>query len=330
MALSTLCLLLFLSLTGVINGAGNCSGSNTVSMDMNMLRGFTQEEYQKSIIDYWTPERIASARPMQPKIIRNGNIPFVKNHEDNEIERILTPSTILPDARVSTSPCVGRAFFTYGSLTYWCSGSVINASNMDTVLTAGHCVFNTTSKEWAKNFIFIPAYNNNSRPYGTFTARKLVTTQQWMSNANFSHDMAFAIMSPDGTGTHIQQKAGCGLGLLLNCPVNVNTTVFGYGEQTNNGETISTCAAKTQTPSILGFAFLFAIFTPNYDGSQITCNLEGGSSGGPWFQQYNANTMSGLIMGVMSFETTLAPGSRYAACFRQGNMGQLFANCQNA
>ncbi|CAF4256881.1 unnamed protein product, partial [Adineta steineri] len=79
-----------------------------------------------------------------------------------------------------------------------------------------------------------------------------------------------------------------------------------------------------------GLINTFPAFFPNYDGSQITCDLEGGSSGGPWFQQYNANTMSGLIMGVMSFDTELDETKRYAACFRQGNMGQLYANCQSA
>ncbi|CAF4958994.1 unnamed protein product, partial [Rotaria magnacalcarata] len=40
---------------------------------------------------------------------------------------------------------------------------------------------------------------------------------------------------------------------------------------------------------------------------QITCGMNGGSSGGPWIRNYNSNTGSGLQVAVTSFGSSLAP-----------------------
>ncbi|CAF1197440.1 unnamed protein product [Adineta steineri] len=333
MALSTLCLLLFLSLTDVINGAGNCIDSSTVSVNVPISGGCTQGGYRQSVIDYWTPERMASAKPMQRKITIKGNIPFVKNHKDNEIERILTPSTIQSNTRgAQNPPASGRVFFNYGNMSYSCSGSVVTANNTATVVTAGHCVYDNDTKQWATNWIFVPDYNNGSAPYGIFTARILITTPEWKNNANFSYDVALAIMCPNN-GTHIQTKVGGGFTVSLNASQTGSTIVRGYPGNMNNAQTMSNCTGSTTKPGTALLSPFSISGIKNYDGFEIYCTMGPGSSGGPWVRPFNSSTSLGLQVSGTSFGIVflgIQLPYLYGPRYQQSNIGKLMDACQSA
>ncbi len=82
------------------------------------------------------------------------------------------------------------------------------------VSTAGHCV-NEGPGAYATNWAFVPAYDDGARPYGTFTARSLVTTTQWQSSGDFDYDVAFAVMNPVG-GIDLTDTVGSqGIGFNL-------------------------------------------------------------------------------------------------------------------
>ena len=51
----------------------------------------------------------------------------------------------------------------------------MRSANRDTVLTAGHCV-NDGPGAFHTNWMFVPGYRDGARPYGTWTARDLLTT----------------------------------------------------------------------------------------------------------------------------------------------------------
>ena len=104
-------------------------------------------------------------------------------------------------------------FFTLGGLDYVCSGSATSSTNGDVVSTAGHCV-NEGPGAWATNWAFVPAYNNGSAPYGTWTARNLVTTGQWANSGDINYDTGFAVMNTNG-GSHLTSVVG-GQGVAFN------------------------------------------------------------------------------------------------------------------
>ena len=82
------------------------------------------------------------------------------------------------------------------------------------VATAGHCV-NEGPGAYATNWAFVPAYDDGARPYGTFTARSLVTTTQWANSGDFDYDVAFAVMNPVG-GVDLTDTVGSqGIGFNL-------------------------------------------------------------------------------------------------------------------
>jgi V8-like Glu-specific endopeptidase len=101
---------------------------------------------------------------------------------------------------------VGRVFFIKGGLAYSCSASVIGDY---AIWTAGHCVHpgNGDPNGWHTSWIFIPAYKDNLRPYGTWQADYMYTTDQWMNSADARYDYAVVIVKPLNSLT-IRQTVG--------------------------------------------------------------------------------------------------------------------------
>ncbi|UJR20698.1 hypothetical protein I4U23_023819 [Adineta vaga] len=320
--LSSVVFLLILGLVSNINAGVIGSEFGDVSYDVPIPRGYTREEYVKSVVDYWTPERMASAKPLHPVISKSQATFFAKTSENNEIEQVLTPSALLADTRgATTPPACGRAFFKMGTNTYVCSGSVVNAANRDTVVTAGHCVFNSTSKQWVTDFIFVPDYDSKQRPFGTFVSRKLATKQLWKDKGDYNNDVAIVLLNTNENGQHAQDVTGA-FGISLNPAAVANTNAFGFPMNINSGETMSTCASASKRPNLL--------LMSSFKGLQITCNMGGGASGGPWLQNYNSATKQGQQVSVTSFSYSFAPGKIQGPYFNKDNIGSLFDENQNA
>ena len=102
----------------------------------------------------------------------------------------------MPEA---AQPRFGKVFFSIGSSNYVCSGTATNSTNGSVVTTAGHCA--SDNGTFVSNFAFVPAYDNNARPYGTWTARTLFTTTQWRNGEDYDYDTAFAVMNKNGGQT---------------------------------------------------------------------------------------------------------------------------------
>jgi V8-like Glu-specific endopeptidase len=192
----------------------------------------------------------------------------------------------------------GKVFFTLGGTNYVCSGSSTTSSNHDLVLTAGHCV-NEGPGAYATNFAFVPAYDDGARPFGTFTARQLVTTTQWRTSGDFNYDVAFAVMNPLG-GSDLTDTVGSqGIGFNLSRGQYMHS--FGYPQASPyDGSDIAWCHGTAIQDS--------------FGGSQdqgLKCNLTGGSSGGPWFTGYSTGTGVGTLNSLNSFKYRGGPLKSY-------------------
>jgi V8-like Glu-specific endopeptidase len=182
----------------------------------------------------------------------------------------------------------GKVFFTLGGTNYVCSGSATTSSNRDVVLTAGHCV-NEGPGAYATNFAFVPAYDDGDRPFGTFTARSLVTTSQWANAGDFDYDVGFAVVNTVG-GQHLTDVVGS-QGIGFNQPRGELTYSFGYP------------AARPYDGTDIAYCY-DTVFADTYGGSQdqgMDCDMTGGSSGGPWLIDYSAGAGVGTLNSVNSF-----------------------------
>src|SRR5262249_10349263 len=72
---------------------------------------------------------------------------------------------------------VGHLYFHTPSGDFQCSASVIRLS---TIATAGHCV-NDGSGHYYSKWLFIPAQNGSSAPYGKWGWSNAITTSAWYS-----------------------------------------------------------------------------------------------------------------------------------------------------
>jgi V8-like Glu-specific endopeptidase len=251
------------------------------------------------VVEYWTPQRMRNAVPADV---------LVADRDKSSAGGSVAAGrpTVVPQAKAQPTAVAdflggyysgggevrdttGKVFFTLGGANYVCSGSAVSSGNEDVVLTAGHCV-NEGPGAYATNWAFVPGYDDGARPYGTFTARQLTTTTQWASSGDFDYDVAFAVMNTLN-GSHLTEVVG-GQSIGFNQARGQYTYSFGYpAANPYDGSDIAWCHGT--------------VVQDTYGGSSdqgLNCNMTGGSSGGPWFVNYNESTGVGTLSSVNSFK----------------------------
>jgi hypothetical protein len=219
------------------------------------------------VSDYWSTSRMRDARPAQEPAASTASSSTVARGAATKVAAKKPPSTPTPAA--STVATTGKVFFTLGGVNYVCSGAATSSSNRDVVTTAGHCV-NEGPGAFATNWAFVPAYNNGSRPYGTWTARTLVTTSAWANQGDINYDGGFAVLNTLN-GAHLTDVVG-GQGIGFNLARGLTYNAYGYpAAPPFNGETLKSCSG-TASDDVWG----------GTQSQAITCDMTGGSSGGPW------------------------------------------------
>ncbi|WP_327132756.1 peptidase [Streptomyces sp. NBC_01343] len=194
----------------------------------------------------------------------------------------------------------GRVFFTFGDRTASCSGDSISSANGSTVITAGHCV--KYQGTWHTNWIFVPAYENGNAPYGQWSATKTFATDQWAASEDMNMDVGLAVVAPLN-GQKLSQVVGA-QGILFNGGYNKKMYSFGFpAAAPYDGTKLVYCSGNT------GKDFLLT------KDHSLGCNMTGGSSGGPWFQDFNEATGLGTQVSVNSFGYTFLPNRMFGPYF---------------
>ncbi len=186
----------------------------------------------------------------------------------------------------------GRVFFLFKGRPASCSGDAVTSANKSTVLTAGHCV--KMEGSWHTNWVFVPAYNNGNRPYGTWTARVIMATPQWVATEDLNFDVGAAVVNTL-SGKKLTAVVG-GQGVAFNQARLQAMYAFGYpAGAPYDGTRLIYCNGPTITDAVLS------------TDHGMLCDMTGGSSGGPWFLNFNPATGLGIQNSVNSFKITLVP-----------------------
>ena len=222
-------------------------GPTTPTARLSAGQTFSEAE-ANAAVQYWTRERMANAKPMNMRSLpgQDGNIarppaPATVAHGflDGKAPASsgTAPSSVPASERywqgsnlAAPARSTGKLFFEtwvptqrrFGNAV--CSATVIAAENRSTVWTAGHCVLNTYSNVWNRNYIFCPGYRDNNGvpgeaedcPFGKWKVRYHATTQQWRD----------AICSPTGPCTRVEFNHD--LGALLTYPLDGVDTGSGW------------------------------------------------------------------------------------------------------
>jgi V8-like Glu-specific endopeptidase len=254
---------------------------------------------QQRVLEYWTAERIASAKPRD----------FIKTADGKFVPKAKPGGgggggSVTGASWTQGGPVVGRTgkvLFTMGGSNWVCSASVINDSRPDysLVLTAGHCAYDETTGQPASMWTYVPSFDTAptftcaQSTHGCWTAVGLVADSGYAYAGSFNtratvHDFAVAIVGEGSNGTQLDANPRGSYpiaypGISTGDPVHS----FGYPAAGRyKGKDLTYCSGPT--------------FNDASNGNLtwgIACNMTGGSSGGPWlggFTAAGAGTLTSL------------------------------------
>jgi len=146
------------------------------------LDQYTPEERAQMMRDYWTPERIKTAIPLDlPTADAND---FTRAIDWKAVSTAQNgPMQVLSEPALPQTGQSPYAVTNYGRVNgkvkfrnakdgrwYECSGSAVNSSSKRLVATAAHCVHGGPGGTWHQNWTFIPNYSYGWQPYAEFPA----------------------------------------------------------------------------------------------------------------------------------------------------------------
>lgn len=291
----------------VMAGTAGLSGpAGAASEKANRVGGSAHDR----VVAFWTNERVAKAIP--------------RDFEFDPSTRSFRPRAATSGGSGTSSSTIGsswtsggevlkttgKVLFAMGGTYYVCSASVADdaVSGRSIILTAGHCAYDETGGAFATNWMFVPDYDsaavtlNTSGSFcattslGCWTASALVVARGFASAGGFNnqaivHDYAFAVVGAGGKSGTAQLDATVGGHPIQFSAVSggANTHLFGYPAAGKyKGKDLVYCRGS------LGFDPYIANAT-----YRVGCNMNGGSSGGPWFTPFSGG--SGTMMSVNSY-----------------------------
>jgi hypothetical protein len=226
---------------------------------------------QQAVLSYWTTARMKSAIPREKTYVANQGLAGKGKPGGG--------TSGAQAVQVPASPLFGKVFFTEKGLNYVCSGTVTQSSSGSLVTTAGHCV-NEGPGAYVTNFAFVPKYENGARPYGTFTAASLLTTDQWRTSGDFDHDIGFAVMNPLA-GRTLAATVGGSYPIAFNLGYGRTFDAYGYPQASPyDGQTLWRCSGPT------------TMDTRGSTDNRLPCSMTGGSSGGGWITGGQLNSLN--------------------------------------
>jgi len=254
-----------------------------------------RDEAHQRIVDYWTPERMAEAQPRDVAVL--GTRPG--NSGASGQDRVLVGTWKESGARVAQT--TGKVFFVLGGQGYVCSAAAVDGAT-DLVLTAGHCVGDVVPTEeheeprfeFASLFLFVPSFDGTVPAAETtfdsddvWTARALYTTAGWQ-DGEYADDAGVAVVGGKRTFEEAFEKlppvtaadapevdGGAGI------------SAFGYSSGKSwKGRTLGYCQGPLERATF------------NDGVHALRCQLGGGASGGPWYDDLGGD---GAIFSLSSF-----------------------------
>ncbi len=295
-------------------------------------------------IDYWTPQRMQSATPMD-LAVPAGDASSAGFAERPTGEPGSVPASSHGKAQASTSAvagtsavtgtaydypypftrynvphvlrsrfpyrAIGKIFFTLHGFDFVCSGASVAGGPRQIVFTAGHCV-NDGNGGFATHLVFVPGYFKGRAPYGIFPAKQIWTTPEWNSGLGsaFSRDFAAFSVGRNARRQRLRKVVGY-LGFAWN-----QASPNGIGSRDLHWDLFGYPASSP----FHGRQMIVCEASHAVDDTTIGdpapvgvgCDMTGGSSGGPWILGLRSDN---FLNGVDSYKYGDAPLAMYSPYF---------------
>lgn len=262
------------------------------------------------VLRYWTPERMAGARPLDLVLDGEGNAGLRLGRPAPAAASFLTVKT--PEAPPYSYN--GRVFIKVGDKRGYCSGTAIDSPTRTLVLTAGHCV-NTGNEDgrtvWYRDLLFVPAYTAGQAPYGAFAARrgKIFAPRQWTKSGNPDFDLGAFLTLPNNRGIPVADAVGGGAAIAQGLTRKQKFATFGYPGTVKR---MQGCSSPYLGDDRLSFPF------PGPPTMAIGCHWAPGASGGGWLIEGGTQ-----INGLNSYQYLQNRSRTYSPYFTRETVGKL-------
>lgn len=277
---------------------------------MPSARYLTQKnkETREEIQAYWTPERMAQARPTPPPFSRGQEPPQPATRPASTSMALYTLP--VPYKRLTDYPfqSIGKLFFTVNGEDREGSAAVVAENGL---ITAAHNLYDHESDSWSEKIWFSPAYYKQTSQYGFWDCDKYFVLHEWETADKYSfilgYDVGFIRLKPGGKDVRAIGKVVKLLPLLVDMTLapskDIRWDAVGYpgvpppdGSPDFDGEEMWVCAGN--------FKKMFSNIVDK-EG-----NFTYGSSGGPWLYQRESGVyeINGIQTGgVPDKETDNSP-----------------------
>jgi V8-like Glu-specific endopeptidase len=277
-----------------------------------------------AVLAYWTPQRLKNAKSgdlLAPKqqntaaaagattagVAQAAPATAVHTVEpvEGKVRAHLAPAPrtgASPDlGTVYVTPAIGKVFFSVGGSDYACSGSSVNSSSGELVLTAGHCVYSVSDQSWVSNFVYIPAYANGNDPYGIWNGVSMSTFAGFTSSGDDTMDTGYVAVS--GPSNLVATVGGMGFGSGY---TSFSDPLFTMGYPSASPENQAWCDATATITNGLVF---------------LPCSQGPGASGSGILDQYDTTSGLGVDVSDLTLIWSYSDGST-------ANSGPVFGDAQ--
>ena len=265
---------------------------------------------------YWTAERMKNAKPRERAKPGGGGGGDGRVSDWSRFTVPLAGTTYGADDRTN-----GKVFFTLGGGDYVCSGTAVTAAaGVNLVWTAGHCVTDgARAQDFATRFMFVPGYYKGQEPFGRWAYALLDSTAGWEGQGadRLRHDLGAArvVHTTDASLTFAGAIGTRPIAFGVN-PTGKRIVSYGYPAAGKfNGSQQFACASpfrRWDTTALL-------------DPMQISCDMTGGSSGGGWFHDLDADSVADAgepLVSVNSYGYSFEKTTMYGPYLPSGSQAQ--------
>jgi len=207
----------------------------------------------------------------------------------------------------------GKLMYTMKGEDFVASATVIRSSNKDTLITAGHVIYDRGA--YAQNVKFIPGYDHGNAAHGEWTGRSLQASKAWIQRSNsddHENDVGFITLNQRSDGKSIADVTGAQQ-IAFNAGKGKPIYAYGYPKESPyDGESLQYCS-DTAGPDRQN---------SSSTSQAIDCDMTPGASGGGWVTDMQSSGV-GTVVSVTSFsyenalDVTLGPalGSEAKAAY---------------
>ncbi|MFL6053348.1 MAG: trypsin-like serine peptidase [Actinoallomurus sp.] len=196
------------------------------------------------------------------------------------------PPTPLPTGTPTAQTAVeGRrvgAIFSHGtSGTHFCTASTVDSPHHNLIITAAHCLHGGKDSGYLGDLVFVPGYRDGKAPYGVWKVRTALVDTRWVNGSDEDLDVGFAVVAPLD-GKNVGDVVGVNT-LGIDPGFRNVVQVTGYPMQSDKPVTCLNATTKEDTHQL-----------------RFACNgYAPGTSGSPWLADYDPNTRTGRVVGVI-------------------------------